>query len=412
MPGNRPGHRRPDGTGHLALDRRRNRWRASISIAGERHDRMFADEESARRWLDELRRQTRAKGAPSPGSVTVGQWFELWLKEIKITAKRGSSGQGRALKTLDEYEKKVRRYIMPTLGEIKLRELKPEHIIEWRHELTNPFKLVAVLSEDDLDQLIKPISNRTINTTHIILGAGLQMAVDQQIIGWNPAKAVRHLKIEKQSTGVALPLEKWQRAVNLALDRLDQGGMLVLLAGAMGMRLGEALAVKWTSVYETGEVPYLECGDSLQRVGRHGIITTPGKNKWSRRVLPIPPFLVPAFQQMRQPGRHGYVVEDPPRDPGRVEDAAWHPIREELGAPTLRLHDLRHTLITHLETQPDLNELAIKMFVGHAPTGVTPRIYTHVEHSLRDAPYLENVLAVTARIERLYYAEPRMSHWA
>lgn len=372
-------------------------------LGGGRSDRLFRDEAEARAWIAGLADEWLGSGKVQvkAGDMALGTWLRIWLHELGITAKRGSSGAGRSPKTLHEYRKKVELYIMPRLGFVRLTELTPDHIIDLRRWMSGALVLDDIKMDSEPQGPPQPhVSARTINATHTILAAALQVAVEQRRLTWNPAKAVRHLAVERESVGVALSLADWQRAMDLALDRLDRGGIMVLLAGGMGMRRGETLGVKWLNVYLDGNTPWLECGESIQQVTGQGVITTPGKNAWSRRQIAIPAFVADALRKLHDPTRYGYVVTpDGLHDPGRVESAAWHPIRAEIGWPHLRLHDLRHTLITHLEQEYDLNEVAIKQMIGHAPTGVTQRIYTHINQT----GVIPSSIVVADRINQLYH---------
>ena len=370
--------RRPDHAGHLSWDGRRRRWRASIQLGGRRHNRLFTDEDSARSWLKVLIQEWQQSGIMSgrPGELTVGQWLKHWLTEMGTTAKRGSSGQPRSPKTIWEYEKKVNSYLLPTIGAVPLEKLTVDLIYEWRQTM--------------VDHKLSP---RTINTTQTILAASLNMAIEQRRLTWNPAKAIRHLSVGKVSPGIALPVDRWQEAVQKAID---DGAMIVLLAALLGLRRGEAAAVRWADVDFRSSVPSIVVGDSVQWVTGKGLIRTPGKNVWSRRRITLPRVMQEVLRQRYRTGEQ-YICGDSVRDPGRLEAKSWYPIRDYIMWPHARLHDLRHTLITLLEMQADLNETAIKQYIGHAPGGVAQRVYTHPAAGL-----LPNSTVVAERIDRLY----------
>jgi Phage integrase, N-terminal SAM-like domain len=56
----------------------------------------------------------------APHKLTVGQWLSTWLREYKQSKIRPL--------TLDNYEPIIRVHLMPTLGGLPLKELRPEHV--------------------------------------------------------------------------------------------------------------------------------------------------------------------------------------------------------------------------------------------------------------------------------------------
>lgn len=377
--------REPNHAGYLRYDEGRQRWRASVQVGGLRHNRLFPSRAEGQAFISSVVEAWEAKqGQARTRAQTVGSLLETWLNEVATGAKRGSHLL-RSDRTMIEYRKKVQTYLQPAFGSTPISELSPDQVREWRTEL-----LAGSANR-------RPLSSRTINTAQAILAAAVQLAVDQRQLPWNPVRAVKRLGVPRKSPGVALTLELWASAITRAVECLDNGGMLVLLAAGMGMRRGEALAVEWLDVHLTDPVPWLECGRSLQQVTGKGLVVTEGKNPWSHRSIAIPPFMVEILKAEQDFLLKQWVCGDRVRDPARVEQLGWYRIREAMFCPEARLHDLRHTLITHLEFQTDLSETAIKMYVGHAPTGVTQTVYTH-----RAPGLLPNTVAVANRIDELY----------
>jgi integrase len=175
--------------------------------------------------------------------------------------------------------------------------------------------------------------------------------------------------------------------------------MLVLLAGAMGLRRGEALALKWEDIHVPGyPVPWLKCGETLQQVTDQGLVILPGKSRWSQRNIAIPKFLADAISDSGSRSyAYKYVCGDVVRDPAAAERQTWYQMRKRLNLDQVRLHDLRHTLVTLLEHQEDLNEFSIRQYIGHSPVGLTQRVYTHMPDGL--AP---TSVAVAERINKAF----------
>jgi integrase len=56
----------------------------------------------------------------APRKLTVGQWLTTWPQEYKRPWVSAVS--------FDSYEMLVRRHLIPTLGHLPLKDLRPEHV--------------------------------------------------------------------------------------------------------------------------------------------------------------------------------------------------------------------------------------------------------------------------------------------
>jgi integrase len=367
-----------------------------VQLSGKRVERLFASEDEARRWLADTVRDWKDSGvmAPATGAPSLGTYLAAWLGRQATGAKRGSSGQGRTGKTLQEYRKKVETYIVPTIGTVRLDAVTADHVEGMKHAMRQGYVpgTKVVLGRG------KALSPRTINSTRGILQAALDDALRRGELSRNPARAVAPDKNPAVFQGTALTVEQWRAVLNLASANLPES-VLVSLTGTLGARRGEICGLKWESVHLDDPHPWIEIGPSLQQVTGQGLTITPGKNKWSVRAISIPQVLAEHLQRVDP--KVGFVVSGlRARDPSHSTLLAWEPIREAAGLTGVRLHDLRHTIATLAALSNRISEAVLKLYLGHAPTGITQVVYTNPS----PAQVREATRAVADLVDELYAA--------
>jgi integrase len=159
--------------------------------------------------------------------------------------------------TVEEYESKLRRHILPTLGRVHLRDLTRGHVKSLLAQ-----KLGARLSRD------------TVRLIHATLRAMLAAAVDDELLESNPAAGVGrslHLGVTKDRSESIKAMDRGQLAAFLAgaLTATPAYHPLFWLMSRTGVRLGEALALQ--SGDFDGERHQLRVERALSRDG----VTTP-----------------------------------------------------------------------------------------------------------------------------------------
>lgn len=370
---------RPDGT-----------WRARILLAGRHLEKRVPNRKAGLDWIGQQVDDWEATGqAPIGRTPTLDVWLRTWLDRLAVGGKKGT-GAPRSPNTINEYRKKIDSYLIPALGQMKLREITPDHIVGWQKSM-----LAGGIPGTDIKLGGgKGLSSRTIRSTQVILKAALDDAVRRRDLLWNPARAVDLVALNVSYEPIEISTDQWRRAIDLALDSLSAMGIYVVIAAMMGLRRGEILGIKWGSVHLNDDgYPWVQVGESVQRVGTQGLLTMPGKNEYSRRELALPPTVAGALREIKR--TNGWVVTgDQLREPADVARRAWDPIRNELGLPQLRLHELRHHLVTEMGRNPKLTEPIRKAWFGHTPEDVHTRVYFE---RLRD-----DTRVVAAEIEELY----------
>lgn len=317
--------------------------------------------------LAEAQRQAQAGRLVIGPNQTVAQYLERWLEEAVRHSVRPT--------TFMNYELCVRR-LLPDLGRVRLRALTPEHI---QHALGS-------LIHDGL-------AARTVRQVHMVLRSSLKQAVLWRVIASNPSDAVKPPR----------PLRKEMRTLSegdvqrlLAVTAGTRHHSLWVFLVTTGVRLGEALALRWA------DIDFVEGGATIQRaLQRHrgaGLAFVEPKSSRGRRIVPLPPETLSVlaahrYELDRERQRAGEKWQEHdlvfPSPVGRARDMSYlsftfHRGLQRAGLPRLRIHDLRHTAATHLMTN-HVHPKVVQELLGHSTIAITLDTYSHVMPALAKA---------------------------
>ncbi len=175
--------------------------------------------------LRESRQRTRSSVDPS---ITTGNYADRWLTLISATVKP---------RTLESYQQTLRNHLLPAFGKICVRDLTKGRIKDF---------LAAKIASG--------LSRNTVRIIHATLRAMLNAAVDDGVILANPANRLgRQLRLvtapaARQQEIKAMTREQMARFLAAAAHTVPGMHALFLLMARTGVRLGEALALKWEDV--------------------------------------------------------------------------------------------------------------------------------------------------------------------
>ena len=173
-------------------------------------------------------------------NMSVSQWMDRWLED--------SAKGDLASRTYHNYRLQIRRHINPALGRRRLSKLTGAHI--------------QSLYAQKLRDGLKPSSVRYI---HAVLHRALDQAVRFSLITVNPASRVDPPKIKQDEIE---PLDADQTRTFLAVAKGDRYEALYALSLTCGLRMGEALGLKWSDIdMDKGT---LRVNRQLQRIRRDG----------------------------------------------------------------------------------------------------------------------------------------------
>ena len=291
--------------------------------------------------------------------------------------------------TLASYKGELRTKILPALGHIKLKDLKPLHLIRFLDYLTK--------SGSRVDGKPGGYSTRVIKYQHSIISSILQAAVHWQIINDNVARRVQPPKGDDKPKG------------DNYLDELDTGMLLKYIlktepleyqAMAMvtvysGLRKGEVLGLRWEDI--SFEDNTIWVNKAFARANKKEFIKST-KNKSSKRIVALPETVMQLLKKLKAesegPRVFPFCYSTPTHWFKRVK-SRFNEEHDEKLPEDLTFHGLRHTSASLLIAQgTDLRSVASRL--GHSDMTTTARTYAHAIKS-RDvaaADALEKIIGL------------------
>jgi len=299
-------------------------------------------------------------------TITVGEYLDTWL-----TGKHALKP-----KTIALYRDIADNYLIPHLGDIKLLELRAQHLDRMYAAIT-------------LGRRGRPLSPSTIRRVHAVLRSALNTAVKRRLIPYSPAD---HIELAPENPKRPKPwtvAEARQFLEQVEPDRLAPLYELIL---ATGMRRGEAVGLRWEDVdFDDGALLVIQ---QITEVHGHSVIGTP-KTKRGVRLVSIDVSTVSMLRRHFETQNleraawgpawndAGLVFTRENGTPLRPEYVTRHfqALVAQLGLPAIRLHDLRHTHAS-LALAAGVELKVVSERLGHSQISVTADLYTHVSREV------------------------------
>ncbi|MHB8958365.1 MAG: tyrosine-type recombinase/integrase [Candidatus Limnocylindrales bacterium] len=286
-------------------------------------------------------------------NATVGQLLTDWLN-----AKR-TDGKTRPT-TLASYEDMANRVLKP-LHRVRAKSLTPAHVRKWRADY------MATTTHRG-----QAPSNRTVAYAQTVLAMALGLAVKDGRLRKNAAKDTDRIDVEHKAPERVLTGDELNRLV-VSTDHPTYRALWAVLGGT-GLRLGEALGLKWSDIDTAAGV--LSVNRSLRVVpndnGAERLQILAPKTAASRRRVRIPKFAMQALAGVPRQLHSDYVFTtgkatflNPSNTRTRFKaDLAT------AGLPDMRIHDLRHTAaVLMLLSGTDL--MSVSQTLGHTQLATT-----------------------------------------
>ena len=334
-----------------ATGKRKQRW---VTVRGSKHE--------AEKQLREMLTANDQGMIIKPSKTTLAVFLDKWLKEY--------SWANLAPRTAEGYEHMARKYLIPSLGNILLTTLKPEHLLSYYN-----------------DRRAAGLSGRTIHHHHVTLHGALKCACKWGLIARNPADSVDppHFDKPEMHTIAEADLQRF-------LDAAKQTEYypLFYLALFTGMRRSELLALRWADVnllmcqaHVTRSLHHLRTGET--------VIRQP-KTAKSRRMVALSPSTCQVLQEYRAKQESerlhdGKLLQEDglifPWMPDTVTHA-WLKVARRVGLKDINLHSARHSHASLLLKQ-GVHPKIVQERLGHSSIQVTLDTYSHVAPGLQEA---------------------------
>ena len=329
------------------------------------------------------------KVAVNHSDILFSGYLKEWLETAKYSVKEN---------TYHEYKQMIERRICPYFEEkgITLQDLKPYHIQAfYRRKM-------------DIDK----VSANTIHRYHSTIHKALRNAYETDRIAENPARKGKiTLPQKEQFRGDYYTPDELRKLVDVARDTKLE--VPIMLESWFGMRRGEIVGVRWSSInfetktlYMNGTVTDKGSGSRSENLTYRNYAKTPS----SIRTFPLEDDILLYLKALRSKQAANRLLA------GREYNQQWgdfvcvdemgnliHPeyisrtfpiLLRKHGLRKIRFHDLRHTNATLLlEQGASLKE--IQVWMGHKSFSTTADTYAHVQANAKKrlAETMRDILA-------------------
>lgn len=337
---------------------------------------------------------TGKRKQPGLGGFKTKQEAELAAAEMLLKYETGSLSASAKIETVGSFMRKfldtvlknevdettlegkiaqMEKYIIPSLGNIKIQNLTPVRVQAFINELID-----KNLSAGTIQNIIR-LLNQTINkavewgyvTKNVVTLTSKPSYKPKKFEVWNKEQFTYFLQETKDSRFYPF-----------------------YLIGLMtGMRPGEIQALSWDYVIFDKNIIRVE--RTVARTKERGIyIKESPKNESSIRNITVPASVMQYLKKLKMsqsPNEHNLVV------PGIKSPIAYISVIgqvmakdiEKTGLPKITPHDLRHTHATYLLSPPPFglgqSIKAVSERLGHAKTMTTLNTYTHVLPNMQES---------------------------
>lgn len=277
-------------------------------------------------------------------------------------------GDPRTEMKFSELAERWKAVVVPTIKETTAtyyKKILHAHVLQMFGE-----KQIVSISRYDVEAFLVERSRiycrNTLRGMRVTLGRVLTWAVE---CGWLEKNPCSGVKLPQAGERVVRSILKSEDILAIVKELDEPYATLVLFLAVTGLRIGEAVAIKW-----------LDFDGDVLRVSRRiyeGKADSP-KTKSSERDLPIPHALL---SRMRALGNGEWIFRarnGSPVNPGNALKRYVRPAVEKAKLSIGGWHDFRHTLVTSLR-KGGWSSKVIANIVGHSNVQTMERIYDHAD---------------------------------
>jgi integrase len=330
-------------------------WRAAVR-GGKPSFRAETRELAIRKRDEYLRSHRQTISLPKRARDSFAALLATWL-DSRADALRP--------RTLESYRYTAERYIIPSIGDVPIGRLSPDHIRSAMSLASSP---------------------RTKNYVRSICHLALEYAVDHDTLARNVARKVD--PVAGKRTEREMPSEtQWTALLGAIGGEAIATRAVLLVIAYCGLRVGEACGLRWVD-YSDGQLAIRRAAD------RQGNLV-PVKTAAGRRVVPVGRrveaalgewYAVQAELRVTHTDRWRDVATPDlmfttryggPWNQRNILRAA-HRVTEKAGLGKRSVHYLRHMAISHLIADPEVDIKTVQAIAGHSSIRVTMDTYGHL----------------------------------
>ena len=341
------------------------RWCAQVSLEGKRLSKSFDTQKEGLDWIRKILGQIDQGLTFDNTKISLGDYMADWLDSTQ-SAKRPT--------TWNHYNQVTKKYIIPIIGKIKVKDLRPEHIQGMYNQL-----------------LKKEVGTYTILKIHTVIHCAMQYAVKIGIIGRNPV-SFTHPPREPAIEMKILTESQVNQLLTWLLDHRWEA--LFYLAVTTGMRQMELLGLKWTDL--DWDRQSIKVERQLVRSRIHGVQFSMPKTRFGKRSIALGMKTIEVLRRHYEKQqierlragdkwqRSELIFTNSIGGPIHYRNLLREFKRLLNGArlPPIRFHDLRHTAAS-IMLNNGIPPIVVSRRLGHAKASITLDVYGHLIPSMQ-----------------------------
>lgn len=359
-----------------SVRKRGTKWYYRFYENGKVIERCAGDKKSdaLKALNEELNR--KYKGYNRPEESTLSEYLNMWVDTYILGEKSEN--------TYDKYNNIINKKISPSIGNIRLCDLKVLHIDKFLRDLKKNNK--------------NKLSETTIQIYFGVLNTALNKAVKLQMIIENPCKYVDTPKRKKYKSNI-LTLEEFKVIHNSLKNNTFEDYIFKLaldLSIETGLRRGEMCGLTWDDI--NFKENFIDVNKALIRIENRYTISRL-KTEGSYRIIPISESLSKKLKDHKNIQKENQLKYGEYYNSVNFNNTSYNLVfRHENGKyiipstflqrlkrlckynnieKNIRWHDLRHTNATYL-IESGVNIKVVQDRLGHTLMQTTADIYSHV----------------------------------
>ncbi len=368
--------RNANGSGSITK-RADGRWEGKYSIPADDGSARYIrksvygkTKEEVRKKLTKIQYEIDNNLYVNPVKITLDNWIDTWLKDyVKYSVKD---------LTYDAYYAISKNHIKPILGDVLITKITPDRIQKFYNHL---------LEEKNLS--VKTVKN--------IAGVLHKMLDQAFIVGHIKDNPCNRTKLPKTPKKKIKPMSNENIEQFLQAIKGHKFENIYFVTLFTGLREGEVLGLTWDCVDFKNST--LLINKQLKKNSKYAggtYVLSATKNSEDRIIQVAPSVMLILSRQKEHQGRLAKMA-------GSAWNNEWNlvftnefgeyyvhttvyknfkKIVEQLGIPSMRFHDLRHTYATlSLESGDDFK--TVQTNLGHATASFTLDVYGHVSNGMK-----------------------------
>ena len=301
----------------------------------------------------------------TPHKIRIKDWAQQWL-DNKTNIKDG---------TRVAYQADIDNHILPALGEVYIKDLRPMHCQDF----------VLSLAKKKHPKTKKPLSSKTVRNVVGTLHSMLDAAQRLELIAVNPANNLELPVVEKKAVKVIIDGAQQNLVKQIENNPYRN---IILIGLHTGARISEVLGLTWPSIDFDSNTITID--KQLQRkrgqdIKRELVSTKTGNH----RTIVVPQFIIDVLKDERhrqikarlKAGKQWnnsldlvFTREDGSPMPHTTIANSFKKAVTEIGCADYSFHALRHTYATE-EIASGTDPKTVSDNLGHSTTQITMNVY-------------------------------------